>query len=72
MSCGYVALAYGESTGAEVIYKSQSPEQYVLSSINVGDFVCTDEAALHHYLSGLRMEHISGNYSFDRRERRCL
>ncbi len=64
MSCGYVALAYGESTGAEVIYKSQSPEQYALSSINVGDFVCTDEAALHHYLSGLRMEHISGNYSF--------
>ena len=65
MSCGYVALAYGESTGAEVIYKSQSPEQYVLSSINVGDFVCTDEAALHRYLSDLRMEHISGNYSFD-------
>ena len=61
----YEALAYGESTGAEVIYKSQSPEQYVLSSINVGDFVCTDEAALHRYLSDLRMEHISGNYSFD-------
>ncbi len=68
MTCGYVTLAYGESTGAEVIYKSQSPEQYVLSSINVGDFVCTDEAALHRYLSGLRMEHISGNYSFDQEE----
>lgn len=26
---------------------------------------CTDEAALHRYLSDLRMEHISGNYSFD-------
>ncbi len=64
MSCGYVALAYGESAGAEVIYKSQPPEQYVLSNIDVGDFVCTDEAALHRYLSGLRMEHISGNYSF--------
>lgn len=65
MSCGYVALAYGGGTGAEVIYQSQSPEQYTLRSINVGDFVCTDEAALHRYLSGLRMEHISGNYSFD-------
>lgn len=65
MSCGYVTLAYGGGTGAEVIYQSQSPEQYTLRSINVGDFVCTDEAALHRYLSGLRMEHISGNYSFD-------
>lgn len=65
MTCGYVALAYGGGTGAEVIYQSQSPEQYALCSINVGDFVCTDEAALHRYLSGLRMEHISGNYSFD-------
>ncbi len=65
MSCGYVALAYGESTGADVIYKSRPPEQYVLSSINVGAFVCTDETALHRYLSDVRMEHISGNYSFD-------
>lgn len=65
MSCGYVALAYGGGTGAEIIYQSQSQEQYALRSINVGDFVCTDEAALHRYLSGLRMEHISGNYSFD-------
>ncbi len=68
MSCGYVALAYGECTGAEVIYKSQPPEEYVLSSINVGDFVCTDDAALHRYLSGLCMEHISGNYSFTQEE----
>lgn len=68
MSSGYVALACGESTGAEVIYKSQSPEQYTVSSINMGDFVCTDEAALHRYLSGLRMEHILGNYSFTQEE----
>lgn len=65
MSCGYVALAYGESTGAEAIYKSRPTEQYVLRSIGLDDYVCSDEAALHRYLSGLRMEHISGNYSFD-------
>lgn len=65
MSCGYVALAYGERTGAEVIYQSRPPEQFVLRTIELGDFVCTDEAALHRYLSGLSMEHISGNYSFD-------
>ncbi len=68
MSCGYVALAYGESTGAKVIFKSQPPEQYILSSVNVGDYVCIDETDLHRYLSGLRMEHISGNYSFDQEE----
>ena len=64
MSCGYVALAYGACTGADVIYHSQPPERYALRSIEYGDLICTDEAALHRYLSDLRMEHISGNYSF--------
>lgn len=65
MSCGYVALAYGEDTGAELIYQSQSPERFHLSSVNLDQYVCTDEAALHRYLSAQRMEHIVGNYSFD-------
>lgn len=64
MSCGYVALAYGESTGAEIIFESRPPEEYVLRSTGWNDYICTDEAALNHYLSTLRMEHISGNYSF--------
>lgn len=75
MSSGHVALAYGEDTGAEVIYQSQSMEQYTLYSArwnheiyndkyNV-NAICTDENALHRYLSALRMEHIAGNYSFD-------
>lgn len=69
MSCGYVALAYGESTGADVIYKSKPPEQYTLRSIESGVFICTDETALRCYLSDLRMEHISGNYSFEQEGR---
>ena len=64
MSCGYVTLAYGETTGAEVIYQSQSPEQNVLRNMRLDNRVCTDEAALHRYLSALRMEKISGNYAF--------
>ena len=64
MSCGYAALAYGQSTGAEVIYKSGPQEEYVLRSTGGDDLVCTDETALHRYLSSLPMEHISGNYSF--------
>lgn len=69
MSCGYVALAYGESTGAEAIYQFQPPEQYVLRVISWDNLVCTDEAALHCYLSALRMERIAGNYSFEQEGR---
>lgn len=65
MSCGYVTLAYGESTGAEVIYQFQAPEQYALRVKSWDNLVCTDEAALHCYLSALRMERIAGNYSFE-------
>lgn len=68
MSCGYVALAYGEETGAELIYQSRDPAQYVLRSGRGDDFICTDEAALHQYLSALRMERIAGNYSYNQEE----
>ncbi len=64
MSCGYVTLAYQECTGAEVIYQSRSAEQYALRDMEWGDLVCTDEAALHRYLSARRVERISGNYAF--------
>ncbi|MDE6663640.1 MAG: M56 family metallopeptidase [Lachnospiraceae bacterium] len=69
MSCGYVALAYGESTGSEVIYQSKPPEQYVLRVKSWDNLVCTDEASLHCYLSALRMERIAGNYSFEQEGR---
>lgn len=65
MSCGYVTLAYGESTGAKVIYSAQPTERYTLRSIELGKYICTDEDALHCYLSGLRMERIAGNYTFE-------
>ena len=68
MSCGYVALAWEESTGADVIYQSRPLEQYGLMSTNWDDLTCTDEAALHRYLSAQPMERISGNYSFDGQE----
>lgn len=64
ISCGEIALACGECTGAQAIYRCRPSEQYTVSSINAGDLVCTDEAALHRYFSALRMERISGNYTF--------
>lgn len=70
MSCGYVAIAYGEDTGAELIYQSRPLEEYSLYHARWAgnpygvDDIGIDEAALHQYLSSLRMKHIGGNYSF--------
>ena len=69
MSCGYVALAYGEGTGAELVCRSQDPAQCSFRSVWSGDsgaiLACTDEAALRRWLSSLRMERVTGNYSFE-------
>lgn len=70
MTCGYAALSIGGYTGAEVIYRSQEPERYSLTSAMLncksGHYTldCTDEDALERYLSSLHLEHIQGNYSF--------
>ena len=68
MSCGYVALAYGETTGAQAVFRSRPPEEYSLHSVGSGDFICTDEAALRRCLADLHMEHIAGNYAFVQEE----
>ncbi len=65
MSSGHIALACGERTGAEVIYGSRPAGLCALSDIASGDFVCTDEAALHRYLSAMPMAPVSGNFSFE-------
>lgn len=78
MSCGYVALAYGEGTGAELIYQSRDPEQYALRYMYREDDpyhpiqLCTGEAGLHRYLSSLRLEQIAGNYSFQQEGKRLF
>ena len=78
MSCGYVALAYGEGTGAELIYQSRETEQYALRDVRWdGDpfytvLVCPDEAGLHRALSSLRLEQIAGNYSYRQEEKRLV
>ena len=75
MTCGYVALAYGEMTGAEMIYNSEDMADYTLRSITMKDneyntvFVCTDEAAFHEYMSGLELTRLTGNYSFSENEK---
>ena len=71
MSCGYVALAYGSQTGAEVIYQSRDTGLYTLRYIAKSDddsytvYECTDPDALHEYLISLTLCNLTGNYSFD-------
>lgn len=70
MSCGYVALCYGEDTGAELIYQSRPLEETTLRSLQLGNepydpfLICTDEEALHRHLAALPLKRVAGNYSF--------
>ena len=70
MTCGYTALAYGGSTGEEVLFGNQDHSEIHVRSISLrGDefqrvYTCTDEMAFLDYLAGLEIDHLTGNYSF--------
>ena len=77
ISCGHIALAYNESTGHEYIFSNEDCSTYSISSIRrqsdagYSSFDLTDETlmnnidetAICHYLSGLSLSHMTGNYS---------
>lgn len=75
MTCGYVALAYGDTTGEDVLFQHQDHSQFELSSISLKNdkfntnYVCKDKAAFNDYLAGLKMDHLTGNYSFSQFDR---
>lgn len=70
MSCGYVALAYGEHTGSEAIFANQEPVLFTLDEVSVEggkyqpaqDFI--DVSAINEYLADLVMVNITGNFTF--------
>ncbi|MBR5805451.1 MAG: M56 family metallopeptidase [Oscillospiraceae bacterium] len=70
MSSGYVALAYGERSGADTVYRGHNPEDFVARSITVegGDYELktdnVDAFALTQYISSLPTQEITGNYSY--------
>ena len=74
MTYGYVAVSYGDGTGDQLIYQGQDPQATTLSYMTREDdpfrstLICRDEAGLEAYLSGLSMQHITGNYSFSPQE----
>lgn len=75
MSCGYVALAYGEHTGSETIFANQEPALFTLDEVSVAggdyqpeyDFI--DVSAINKYLANLTMVNITGNFSFSDEDR---
>lgn len=75
MTSGYVALAYGGSSGADIIYKTGDLEQYHLRSVRLKDDTFTTQydlsnhQAFHAYLAELTLREFTGNYSFSDSEK---
>lgn len=71
MTSGYVALAYSDQRGAELIYKNRDYNEYrcLRYSSLAGnkfdrDYEIIDKDAFHTYLSSLTLSELTGNYSF--------
>ena len=76
MTCGFTSIAYGNKTGKEIVYESNSIEEYHLDYTTLYNdeyntvFKCIDEKAFHEYISSLTMSNITGNYSFNEDDKR--
>ena len=76
MSYGYVALAYGDTTGTDILYKSGDMSEYHLISVRLTDdgydteYYYPDEGEFHEFLANMEMIKISGNYAFSENNRR--
>ena len=71
MSCGYVAMAYGGSTGGEAIYRRRDASEYHLREIYLADdpydtlWLCPDEEALYDCLASLELCRLTGSYAYE-------
>ena len=75
MSCGHVALAYGEHTGSETVFSNQDPALFTLDEVSVtgGKYEpardLIDASVINEYLADLAMVNITGNFSFSDEDR---
>lgn len=75
LTSGYVALAYGEETGAETVFRNYELSSFVADDITVsgGQYDSKldniDAEALTAYIAGLRTQEMTGNYSFSNDDR---
>ncbi len=70
MTSGYVALAYGEETGADTLYRGYDLSTFTADDITVSggkynrELDHVDTEALTAYIASLRTQNMTGNYSF--------
>lgn len=77
MSCGHIALAYGERSGKEVVYRWKDTKLYEIDSmylvetgqIDTTIMECMDAEAFHEYIANLEVQNMTGDYSFDDSEK---
>ena len=68
MTCGYVALAYGEETGAATIFRDHDLTEFSANHVAVvggryeSEADPVDTRALTQYLAGLHTQELIGNY----------
>ena len=74
MTGGFIALAYEQKTGSEVIFNNQDSSTYTISHITIYDnpynqeIECVDVDGFHQYLSSLNLSRLTGSYSFEKEE----
>ena len=72
MSFGHISLAYGEYSGKEIVYREKNTTFYELDSMylieedtNTTILECRNIEGFHKYIAGLKLQKMTGNYSFD-------
>lgn len=73
MSCGHISLAYGECTGKEIVYLGNDSKLYEINSMYVVEVDqtdttvvgCKDDDAFHTYIGNLKLQNMTGEYTFD-------
>ena len=70
MTCGYVAVAYGEETGATTIFRDHDLTEFSVDHVTViggryeSEIDYVDTEALTEYIAGLHTQEMVGNYSY--------
>lgn len=74
ITSGYVTMSFGGVSAGEAIFQGmdsndiQVTEIYIVNDPFHRKIACTDEAGFYHYLSGLNLQEIVGNYDFSETE----
>lgn len=75
MTTGHTALVYGDYTGKDIIFSASNIENFKLNNVNFTPntegktYICTDENALKEYLSNLKIQNMSGIYTFEKEQK---